>query len=97
MQRSPVDDIIDKIVAELLKLNQVDYVSQSTFNSMSEIVKTCASGIGSLHADIRDIGRRACEEANLTIKPTVNLQHIILAIVHSAIVCHCIEFEAEPL
>lgn len=42
MQRSPVDDIIDKIVAELLKLNQVDYVSQSTFNSMSEIVKTCA-------------------------------------------------------
>ncbi|KAM7456372.1 hypothetical protein BLSTO_02871 [Blastocystis sp. subtype 1] len=70
MQRSPVDDIIDKIVAELLKLNQVDYVSQSTFNSMSEIVKTY----------IRDIGRRACEEANLTMKPTVNLQHIILAI-----------------
>lgn len=48
MQRSPVDDIIDKIVAELLKLNQVDYVSQSTFNSMSEIVKSCIFGIGSL-------------------------------------------------
>ena len=41
MQRSPVDDIIDKIVAELLKLNQIDYVSQSALNSMSEIVKSC--------------------------------------------------------
>lgn len=45
MQRSPVDDIIDKIVAELLKLNQIDYVSQSALNSMSEIVKSCKDEI----------------------------------------------------
>ena len=41
MERNPVDDIIDKIVAELLKLNQFDFISQMTLNCISEILKSC--------------------------------------------------------
>ena len=43
MERNPVDDIIDKIVAELLKLNQIDFISQTTLNCISEILKSCTN------------------------------------------------------
>ena len=41
MQKNPVDDVLNKIIAELLKKNDFEGVSRIALNSLTDLVKEC--------------------------------------------------------
>ncbi|KNB42339.1 hypothetical protein JH06_4569 [Blastocystis sp. subtype 4] len=71
MQKNPVDDVLNKIIAELLKKNDFEGVSRIALNSLTDLVKEF----------IQSIGRDACEEAQMIMRPNVTLKEIISAVV----------------
>ncbi|KAK8807548.1 hypothetical protein WA171_000503 [Blastocystis sp. BT1] len=70
MQKNPVDDVLNKIIAELLKKNDFEGVSRIALNSLTDLVKEF----------IQSIGRDACEEAQMIMRPNVTLKEIISAV-----------------
>ena len=42
MQKNPVDDVLNKIIAELLKKNDFEGVSRIALNSLTDLVKECS-------------------------------------------------------
>lgn len=41
MQRNPVDDVLNKIIGELLKKNDFEGVSRIALNSLIDLIKDC--------------------------------------------------------
>lgn len=82
MQNNPIDNVISKVVAKILKDKDVETVSVSVLNCISNLLKDCFSvRCCAYFLDIRDIGKMARSKANMENRANVLLQHIIACVV----------------
>ena len=85
MQSNPVDNIVCKVVAQLLKEKDVEYVSETVVTSIASIMMECRIRFGLRFLDIKEVGRMANTEAFLENRSNVVIQNLLVAVVFTAI------------
>ncbi|KAK8824925.1 hypothetical protein WA538_005591, partial [Blastocystis sp. DL] len=85
MQKNPVDDVLSKIIGEILKRNGFESVSKIAFNTITDLTKEY----------IGKIGRNACEEAQMIMRPNVSLHEILSSVDSIVSVSQLLQYSRE--